>query len=168
MRYQKFSFDIYQVLSYRERKLALLILKVFWNYYQVAKHWITCKCHLRVKFFAWCLSFCLNVYCMRPWWSSWESSPLPSFYSMALTMTAYTTKKETCQTRAGTLIVWPKFFALNLYQNYSTAVEYFDMLIFLSCVMQVKTYLWEGYYQPCLTVHFRQYSTGWVILDLFI
>ena len=162
MRYQKSSFDIYQVLSYRERKLALLILKVFWNYYQVAKHWITCKCHLRVKFFAWCLSFCLNVYCMRPWWSSWESSPLPSFYSMALNMIAYTTKKEICLARAGTL------FALNLYQNYSTAVEYFDMLIFLSCVMQVKTYLLEGYYQPCFTVHFRQYSTDWVILDLLI
>ena len=99
----------------------------------------------------------------------WESSPLPSSYSMVQNdMTAYTTKKEKCQARAGILIAWPESLALNLYQYSITAIEYFDMLIFFSCVQGVKNLLVGGIlsvlsYGPLQTIIHRVGN-----LDLFI
>ena len=169
MRYQKFSFDIYQVLSYRERKLALLILKIFWNYFQVAKHWITCKCHLRVKFFAWMFKFlseCLLYETMVELLGE-LTSPLLLLHGTdydCLHNQERNMSNTGRDTHSLTQVLCPQSLSI----LFNSRRVFWHVNISLLCPGGKKPTCGRDFISLVLMVHFRQYSTGWVILDLFI
>ena len=83
-------------MNYKERNLALLVLKdseEFQNYFQVAK---TCKSYLqvspRLSFLPEWLSFLSE--CYEPMVELWKCHLSPPSNSMVLNMAAYTTQEE--------------------------------------------------------------------------